>query len=47
MDMFDVFDATYGNGIYEAISDAIGGADIFHDGTAVNHMNSDGVFDSQ
>lgn len=47
MDMFDIFDATYGNGIYEAIPDGAGGADIFHDGTVVDHMNSDGVFDSQ
>lgn len=47
VDMFDLFDATYGNGIYEAIPDGAGGADIFHNGTVVDHMNSDGVFDSQ
>lgn len=47
MDMFDVFDATYGNGIYEAIPDNAGGANIFHDGTIIDHMNSDGTFDSQ
>lgn len=47
VDIFDTFDAAYGNGIYEAIPDGAGGADIFHDGTVVDHINSDGVFDSQ
>lgn len=47
LDIFDLFDATYGNGIYEGIPDGTGGADIFHNGRFADHMNSDGVFDSQ
>lgn len=47
MDMFELFDANYGNGIYESIPDGTGGADIFHEGTVVDHVNPDGTFKSQ
>lgn len=47
VDMFDLFDANYGNGIYEAIPDGTGGADILHEGIVVDHVNSEGVFQSQ
>ena len=47
IDMFDLFDASYGNGIYEAIPDGTSGADILHEGIVVDHVNSDGIFQSQ
>lgn len=46
MSLFEIFDANYGDGIYQSVPDGIGGADIIHDGTVVDHMNSDGVFHS-
>lgn len=45
--MFELFDSNYGNGIYEAIPDGTGGADIFHNGIIADHANADGSFESQ
>ncbi len=46
MSIFDDFDASFGHGTYSGMPDGIGGTDIFHDGIAVDHLNTDGVFDS-
>lgn len=47
MSLFELFDATYGPGLYESIPDGIGGTDILHGGTVVDHMSPDGVLHSQ
>ena len=47
MSLFELFDATYGDGLYQSIPDGIGGADILHNGMVVDHVNHDSVFDSQ
>ena len=47
MDMFELFDSNYGNGIYESIPDGTGGADIIHNGSVADHANADGSFESQ
>ena len=47
MSLFELFDSAYGDGLYQSIPDGIGGADILHGGTVVDHMNPDGVFKSQ
>ena len=46
MSIFDDFDIMYGHGVYSGIPDGSGGTDIFHDGIFVDHLNTDGVFDS-
>ena len=46
MSLFEIFDTNYGDGIYQSIPDGIGGTDIIHDGTVVDHMNNDGVLHS-
>lgn len=47
MSLFELFDAAYGDGLYQSIPDGVGGADILHGGTVVDHMNPSGVLDSQ
>lgn len=47
MSLFDLFDATYGDEMYQSTPDMTGGADIMHDGNVVDHMNPDGTFESQ
>lgn len=46
MSLFELFDAAYGDGLYQSIPDGIGGADILHNGTVVDHMNPEGVLHS-
>jgi len=48
MDIFEDFDAAYGNGHYTSMSDGLGGENIMHDGMVVGHeaplgtMSADG-----
>lgn len=47
MSLFELFDAAYGDGLYQSIPDGIGGADVLHGGTVVDHMSPDGTLESQ
>ncbi|MBE6098800.1 MAG: hypothetical protein E7197_01965 [Anaerovibrio sp.] len=40
MSIFELFDNSYGAGTFESVPDGIGGTDIIHNGTVVDHINS-------
>lgn len=46
MSIFELFDNSYGAGTFESMADGVGGTNILHDGTGVDHINPGDTFHS-